>query len=272
MRVFVTFTAVAVLAGAAGKAAAADLGDVFEPPYVAPHAAVRLTNWTGFHVGAGVGGVMFADTVNRTFGGSGDFPAITSALDTLELGRQGVLGSIQAGYDVQLPMSRWVAGAFIDYDWLSASVRHSAITVLGDSPRNWEPYPDYESTLESQWSVGGRLGWLFTPETLVYGLAAYTTLNRTIEGTYTAFYDRSTLSPFSFSDDVSSGGWSLGAGLETRLYANVSLKFEYRYSQFGDERALNIYTPGLVGQVTEDIDTQTARLVLSYKFNPFYRW
>ncbi len=102
------------------------------------------------------------------------------------------------------------------------------------------------------WSVGARFGWLATPDTMWYALAAYT------QGEY-SFDD------FDFNFDVD--GWSVGAGVETRLSDNWSIKAEYRFTQFNDETLFDYRGISLDAEPS----VHTARVLLSYRINPFER-
>jgi outer membrane immunogenic protein len=258
VRELVTFAAVAVCVGAAnlvasGGVAAADLGGVRDRDMgdSAP-APIHLTNWTGFYIGAGVGGAMFSASDAEAYIIT---PApVTPSAQTIDFGSQGFLGTVQAGYDFQFPLSRWVAGVFVDYDWVSAEAER----VLNPGA----PSLRRKISLDDEWSVGGRLGYLFSPDTLVYGLAAYTSQSTTVTGVFSQDPNHQ------FTQSMDGGGWSLGGGVETHLQDNLSLKFEYRFTQ-SDQGNIPFVAPGYNGNISESLDTQTARLMLTYKFS---RW
>jgi outer membrane immunogenic protein len=252
VRELVMLTAVAVFVSAADRAAATDLGEMHEPMPV----GVRLTNWTGLYFGGAVGGVMMSSAVNGVSVNAGG-----GVLEHAELGNQGAFGGGEVGFDVQFPLSRWVTGVFADFDWFSADAERTVEIVNVANPTAWTPFPSVKTSVNDQWSVGGRLGYLFTPDTLVYGLAAYTSLDSVIDGSYTVPGKGTT----SFSDDVNTTGWSLGAGVETRLRDFWSLKFEYRYSSFDGKDSLPIAGRGL----HDSLEIQAGRIALIYKFG---RW
>jgi outer membrane immunogenic protein len=266
------FTAVAVVVGAADLACAADLGDTRnvrdwrDPSPVAVH----LTNWTGFYIGAGVGGAMFSTHVDGSANDAGGGVVFSSA----DLGRQSFFGSVHTGYDIQFPISRWVAGAFFDYDWLSAQAEHNVTMTGAADPAN----PAYafqaiRANLDQEWSVGGRVGYLYTPDMLVYGLAAYTSQSGTLSGIVGTPNGWGGYNIQSFNKSLDPGGWTVGAGVETRLRDNWSLKLEYRYTQFDGvdnlNPALGTACGGCSRSLNESMDEQTVRLLLTYKFN---RW
>jgi outer membrane immunogenic protein len=206
----------------------------------APAAYEAPKTWTGFYIGVGVGGgasvTDLSVSVERYDEEESSRSLELFGLDGL--GGEGAFGTVQIGYDYQLS-SRFVLGAFLDYDFTSISTE---VRVFESS---------FDIDLDHMWSIGARAGWLTSPDTMVYALVAYT------QGEYSA-------DDFDFEVDVH--GWSIGAGLETRLADNWTLKGEYRVTQFDEET--------LFAEDGFSIDAEpsvhTARVVLSYRFNPFH--
>ena len=75
--------------------------------------------------------------------------------------------------------------------------------------------------------VGGRLGYIVTPTTMVYGKVGYT--NARLDLTRN---DTVTETGRSFTLD----GFRVGAGVEKALGPKTYAKLEYRYSNYGDAR------------------------------------
>ncbi len=117
-----------------------------------------LWRWTGFYIGAGVGGGAVLQTQTDTF-----FPASETT------GAGGALATLTAGYDVRINQN-FVAGVFIDADVSNMSNPNFGMMSL--------PFEHRHSL-----SIGGRLGFLATPATLWYVAAGYTRAN----GFYTSF-------------------------------------------------------------------------------------
>lgn len=294
MRKLVTVAAIAAFSGGASMAVAADLGGMPDPMTPPPP---MLTNWSGFYFGLGVGGVS-AFSHAKTQEGFAEyavFPGITNSYYStrdFDLGGQGVLGTIQLGYDYQFPASRWVGGVFADYDWAGVNSHSEALTWYNGSlvdPVTGVPYSpsgNVKADFNNEWTIGGRLGYLATPHTLLYVLAGYTQGQAKLEGYFPAMHPVGALvvPPYMpFSQTVTSGGWSAGLGIETQLRENWYLKFEYRYSQFGSGTA-GPYVSGLYNDAATacavgdhcyndyrkadaNTDAQTARVVLTYKLN-----
>lgn len=297
MRKLVTVAAIAAFSGGASMAVAADLGGMPEPMAPPP----ILLNWSGFYLGVGLGGSAEFSDVKTIEGYSYSVgPLLTNgymAAQDFDLGGQGVLGTAQIGYDYQFPSSRWIGGVFADFDWSNASGEATAATLFNGYPVNafnvpYLPAGHVKVDFNNEWTVGGRIGYLATPSTLMYFLAGYTQGQASVDGYFPVLHTM-TAAPVAaypyipFSDTVTSGGWSAGVGMETHLKDNWYLKLEYRYSQFGGGTVAN-YNTGLYndatgaalpacaaglacwsdyGRAEVDTDVQTARVVLTYKFN-----
>ena len=73
--------------------------------------------------------------------------------------------------------------------------------------------------------IGGRIGFLAAPSTLVYAKAGYT--NTSVEANVDGGGDR-------FEFDTNIDGYRLGAGVEQLFGPNVYGKLEYRYSNYSN--------------------------------------
>ena len=178
-------------------------------------------------------------------------------------GAQGFIGTVQLGADYRFAGTRFVIGAFGDYDFgtYSGSSDFSGHFEAGST--QW--------TLRDQWMIGGRLGVLASPDTLIYGLAGYSQASQKIElaGDSDPFPDGE------MSKSVTTGGWTVGGGLETRLAGNWFLKGEYRYTGLDSG---TLYSTTLHEAATRDnpasqetltgslsTDVQSVRAMLTYK-------
>jgi hypothetical protein len=140
------------------------------------------------------------DFIDRPCDPSSPFgpPFLTQILDLSQrttfiddLSDTGGFFTVQAAYDYQFA-ARWVLGAFVDADWydLSAHARQTSsfsqtiaspcigicVEQLNGNPINLNSKTTVDALISPEWSisVGGRVGWLATPGTLLYFLAAYT--------------------------------------------------------------------------------------------------
>ncbi len=118
---------------------------------------VGTWNWTGFYIGAGIGGGVLEIETDAIGDGDGD----------------GILGTVVIGYDRQFGPGL-VAGVFADFDFSDISAR------VGGA--------DVDQTYS--WSVGARLGGLITPKTLLYATGGYTQaeLEGNLDGTADGYF------------------------------------------------------------------------------------
>jgi outer membrane immunogenic protein len=221
-------------------------------------------NWTGFYIGVGVGGAFTenehrAKEIDKYWD---DTTSVTKLWD-LENGRSHAFGTVTAGYD-HLFDSRWLAGVFVDYDFGNGN-NHSSILGIG-------PYYDIRLSDESKhaWSIGGRLGFLSTPSTLLYLSTGWTQVSADGKVSFWSLYDYS-LHRQSFNNDRD--GWFVGGGIETQLGRGLSLRGEYRFTRLDDDhKSINLYNCDYCEVVSSrlaldrDTDVHSLRVVLSYKF------
>ena len=153
--------ALSAMAAFTGSAIAADMAP--RTYSKAPPPPVAVASWTGCYI-AGGGGYGLWNQENTTYDAR-VAPAVQLTATTTAGGR-GYFGTVGAGCDYQMPLGAWnfVVGVFGDYDFASMKGRVS------------EPWFGAYGTekLDSQWSVGGRVGVLVTPGLLGYISAGYT--------------------------------------------------------------------------------------------------
>ena len=126
-------------------------------------AALVVPDWTGFHIGAGVGYGM----INHELGLDLDFGQVaTGNLDWSGIGGEGVLGTIEAGYDFQIN-DQFLIGAQVDYTMSGISTDiDGSIAALGSA--------SYELEASDSVSVLARGGHFVDSSTLLYGLVGWT--------------------------------------------------------------------------------------------------
>lgn len=157
------------------------------------------------------------------------------------VGAQGAEVSLKGGCDVNLG-GGLVAGPFFDYTWHND---HSTdLTLFGNSFNI--------GGLDTQWSAGGRIGYMVTDTALIYALLAYTRADT--EGLLNTF-----------AGITSFDGTSFGGGVELKLGGGFVGTLEYRYTDF-DEETFRV-TPAL--SVDVDPDMHAVRAGLAYRFGTF---
>jgi outer membrane immunogenic protein len=223
--------AITAVLGITTSASAADLGARGynqAPAYAAP-----IYTWTGFYLGAHIGGA---------FSGSNSFNGLVLSDYDARL-----LGGVQAGADWQFA-GNFVVGAEGQYSWLGKN-NLNAVFPAGFV---------YSNNQRALASITARLGYAFG-SALVY-----------VKGGYAWSDNNETLTfagvPVGFVLDSShSNGWTLGGGVEYMFAPNWSAKAEYQYYNFGDSRFLA--PAALVPFGTFHNDEHTLKLGVNYRFN-----
>lgn len=132
--------------------------------------------------------------------------------------KDGVVYGGAIGYDYQI--GHTVIGVEGEITGASTKDKANGVLVAGDSLRVKADRDLY---------VGGRLGFVAAPRTLIYAKAGYT--NAGFDTHYTA----PGATPIDIHDKDHVDGWRLGAGAEYKINDRVYLKGEYRYSDYGSD-------------------------------------
>jgi high affinity Mn2+ porin len=205
-------------------------------PVKAPHIQ-SVFDWTGFYIGAHAG-----------FGRGASSAVLTDLAITASSGSfGGVIGGVQAGYNVQLS-SGIVLGAEADITFPNYLASNSIAALLA-TPRS-----DVVEQLDYAGSLRGRIGyasghWL-----------AYATGGLAWAG------ERFVNTPAIGSEEKELNvrlGWAAGAGVEYAFAPHWSLRLEYLYSRF--EQA-DIRFPSAT-QISSSLDLQSIRVGLNRKFD-----
>lgn len=197
----------------ASHAFAADLPSYKSAPaYMPPPPAF---SWTGFYVDAGAGyGEWNADTSTR-------FPGTTTCrlcADQIQ-GGHGFLGRAGIGFDYQFT-DHLVAGVFADgtYGGMNGTIQDQDPFFVGNIDQNWS------------WAAGARLGWLLTPDLLVYGNAGFSQAHFTGA---TLFDTRTGAATGNATPSFTANGWFAGGGFESMFAPGWFFRTEYRVAGYG---------------------------------------
>jgi outer membrane immunogenic protein len=224
---------------------AADLGVPPPPPPPPP-----VFTWTGFELGAQVGGGAGRTSVNQT--------TFFDVNVSDSYGSSGVFGGIHLGFNYQFS-GPIVAGVQLEYNF-------AGVTGTASAP----PLDLLETSIRQFGSADGRLGVAFD-RLLIYAIGgfAYGDIRSQIQ----LQGDAPGVTNF-FS--VNRYGFDVGGGLEYNFYGNWTARAEYRYYDWG---TLGFNSAGFGSAVNgipaltfanpnhSSRDTmQTGRIGLTYKF------
>jgi outer membrane immunogenic protein len=233
------------LAGAAAgvllagtSAIAADLTPV-PPPVLAP-----VFTWTGFELGAQIGGGVGQTSVNLF----DVFNFSNSYSDS------GVFGGLHVGFNYQL-MGPIVVGVQGEYNFAGITGNASAV------PLNY-----LTTSIREFGSADARIGYAFN-NLLVYAIGgfAYGDIRNAIN-----FSPSGILFPVNRFFAANRYGFDVGAGLEYNFFGNWTARAEYRYYNWGtrgfaDAGFGNPVTIAIPNHTSKET-LQTGRLGLTYKF------
>lgn len=234
-----------------------------------------IYNWTGFYVGAQVGGATGTANFADPFGPSIFGDNVTTP---------GFFVGGQVGYNWQAPNSGWVLGVQADANWLTADGTNTCFAFKGFFiSATCQADPDAFGTLTA------RGGYAFGPtgSTLLYAKGGAAWIHENVKAVTNGAITFGGLPVPNLITDASSTlwGWTAGAGVEHALAPGWTLFVEYDYLNF---RSLGIGTPESVIQsppgglyiifppsttsVRQDI--HEVKLGVNYKFgaDPWTSW
>ncbi|EKX56436.1 putative outer membrane protein [Rhodobacter sp. AKP1] len=206
-------------------------------------------DWSGFWIGGGLG----YGSTNYDISGDADLAEGQSgALELPDLGGQGGLLSLEAGYAYALA-PRWILAGQLDYAF--GNIDNDADLSL-DGELSLDA--SYDIKVKSMMAGTARLGYLPSDTTMIYGLAGLT------RAKFEADYSVSGVTSGGY--DFSDTGLTIGAGMETRLTEKIGLKLEYRYTKFDDYTIFDGNVAGADVKASSDTSIQSATASLTYRF------
>jgi outer membrane immunogenic protein len=231
--------AAAVLAAAALSAQAADM------PIKAQAKAPSGPTWAGCYLGGALGYAWArdfdAERASVTGVLSGFSPTDSANANGFKLG-----GYLGCNWQAAGP---FVIGAEGDLEWANAR----GTTTF---PNSGPPLNLYETRIDSQSSVRGRVGYALDNMLLyVTGGAAFAHVTEHDVLAATGAFN---------NNSATRTGWTLGAGFDYAFTDKWLARIEYRYTDFGTFRYIPIVFPGFAEnhRITEN----AVRLGLAYKF------
>jgi outer membrane immunogenic protein len=245
------FATIALTSVVGSYAIAADLPQAYQP---APVVAALPQSWTGFYIGANVGGAWQDVSATPVSVVNGVF--INPA--TINFSGGGVLAGGQAGFNYQ--MSNFLVGLEGDFSWTDAK---ATITTLGTGVSTGAVST---GTAQTGWyaTLGPRLGFVLY-DLLFYGKGGAAWTSATYSGS-TTLVTTTTVAPTQFT----ALGWMVGGGIEWSFAHNWSVKAEYDYLNFGTKNFTTVgTTPGFLPVIGTDSVKDTAnigKLGVNYRF------
>lgn len=194
--------------------------------------------WAGCYVGASMGGAVsrtdWRYRNSNPYSATGNLdPQVISGADFRE--RRGIVGA-QVGCNV-LASGPWLVGA--ELSWMSKPLRQEKNNNFDPAQGGaFVPLETFVTTdIQSVFSATVRLGYVLSDDWLVYAKGGYALGQIKTSGFLTPNF-----SDFTWADTRWHNGWTLGAGVEHRLFSNVTIGAEYAYTQFASKDHVGQHT------------------------------
>jgi outer membrane immunogenic protein len=239
---------------ALGMAAPASAADLAAKPYVkAPPPPPPVFSWTGFYVGANIGGAWSNNRWTDTL-----------FLTNFNNNNNGVfIGGGQIGGNYQI--GQFVIGGEWDFDWAANNHNGNGVFIPGVG--------NIVVSNNNRWitTVAARFGWAID-RLLLYGKAGggwVGSNNFSVTNTTTGVSFNCGTLGFS-SCNNSTGGWLVGAGAEYAFTNNWTVKLEYDYLGLGNRTFfVPAGAPFLAGDTftTNNRNVQMVKVGVNYLFN-----
>jgi outer membrane immunogenic protein len=225
-----------LIAAPLSTASAADMPLKAPPPPPAP-----VWSWTGFYIGADIGGAWATDVVSPTIADGGTFPRSNN------INTNGVLGGGTAGFNYQF--SSFLVGVEGDIGYMAlGGFKADALGGTEVDNINSGLYGD----------ATGRAGVIFG-NALLYGKGGWAFFNGQANTT-------TGIAGFTVGNSGTFSGWTAGGGLEYKLSPALSAKFEYMHFNFGTQTATLTGAAG-VFPYTNVLTVDSVKMGLNYQFN-----
>lgn len=252
-----TILTAAIVAASFAGITGAHAADVYSPGGYkdTPVLAQQAPTWTGFYVGANVGGGWAQLDSDFTLSGRGSSLTIAHTNEGA-----GIIGGGQAGYN-------WQTGAFLiglegDFGILGFSHTRDILSASFGN-QSFALGTKFDGGFSAD--ITGRVGLVSGPA-LFYIKGGWAYLDATA-GTSGI----NALQITGVSDVSKSGfdGWTLGGGMEYKFGPSWSIKAEYQYFDFG---SFTIYPIANVTQfaINNDLTVNTVKVGLNYHVGSVY--
>jgi outer membrane immunogenic protein len=226
--------------------AAADLNPIYKAPVAAP-----AFDWSGFYVGANVGGAWANNTVTQS--------TLVRAFSSTKVTSSGVVGGGQFGYNwVVAP--NWLLGAEADVS--GADLNGTAIIASATAAR-----PQFKEKVDAFGTARGRVGFIAN-NWLFYGTGGFAWSDDTFTRTQIVAGPQSPPLGDVRTNSPTRTGWSAGGGIEYGFTKNWTARIEYLHLDLSNESFSFVASNGIFRAVNEGrLTLDSVRVGVSYLFN-----
>lgn len=231
-----------------------------------------VQSWSGLYLGghAGYGWGDWDADLSHSSGAIHYSDPFVPADNALSVG-DNWLGGFQIGWNRQSGSVVWGLEADVSWTGLDASGRYQTADTPkcgNESCTQW----DIDTKLDLFGTVRGRLGYLVTPNLLLYGTGGFAwgivDAHQAANHNGPDFLDPGGRT----SGDVNHFGWTAGAGGEFLLASNITIRAEWLYVDLGKENYMLTGTTKPDNNVpyaetfATDLSFHTVRIGVNYRF------
>jgi outer membrane immunogenic protein len=248
-------------------------------PLKAPAPVPYVSGWDGWYVGFEIGEKWKTDDWNTSCVAPGGIqpcgsvanPLVVDGSNPHKFSSSGLRTGVYVGALSQY--QNWVFG--FEGDWAYYKRDDSVPYIVGCATATCAgfppPFSGDNTTVTNKWDGSIRLrgGFLVTPDVLIYGTGglAFQAVDATVTcnattGAACTFINRTE------TQSTVVAGYTIGGGLEWKLWRNILVRGEYRYSDFGSWKPTYFLGSGDI-EVHSNIHvrSQIATLGIAYKFD-----
>ena len=230
-------------AALAGSAFAADLPSRKEAPvYIAPTPAF---SWTGFYVGADIGGAFASSSLAN----------VANGWTSNSMNTSGVMGGGYVGYNYQINQN-FVVGLEGDFQGTSNNQNRTYFAPVSFGPILAGDVMNQKSAMNWLASINGRVG-------IAYDRALFYAIGGAAWGGATASLTDATF-PVYLSQSTTASGFDVGGGVEYAFTPNWVGRVEYRYYDFGNN---NMFVSPAFTPFRIQNSVNSVRIGLAYLFS-----
>lgn len=194
-------------------------------------APAPLPTWAGCYAGAQIGSAWsqsdWTYTNNNPYSATGN--AGPQIIPGAEFDQTRAVIGAQAGCNFVLS-GPWIVG--VEAGWITNP--QNRVQDQNFDPFQGAGFTTFDGSvttdIQSIMSLTGRIGYAFSPDWLVYVKGGYALGQIETSGSL-----RPSASGFDWSDRKWHHGWTLGGGVEYRLFRNVTVGVDYAYYRLGSE-------------------------------------
>lgn len=253
------------LVGAVALISSASAADMYVPSAAGGYKdePAYAYNWSGFYVGAQVGGSWASGNVSDSSLASLDAEPVKSSYSM-----NGVSGGGLLGYNLQVS-PRFVLGAEADFTEFSKDGKATGPNLFGNGNPVGSGGVTWNSKLDWISTVRARGGYLVTPDLMVFatGGFAFGDIERKAQHAYAGGC------PNCISvgrDTDTSVGYTVGGGIEYHFSGNWLLRGEYIFDNLDGKSITGTKNFPSATFKWDSMDVHTVRAALSYKFGSVY--